>query len=150
LRHGTPKGSAARAPRSPRIRSKTNRARRSLSSKDPHTVPHRTRVLVYNVKLLPPLGRILEPPLLRTRGFWQLGQVLRSDEARAHIIAEHLTADPYYDVIVLCERFAAHARQTCGQAFERRGYHVATCPPGSKLLASSGLFVASRLPIVDR
>jgi endonuclease/exonuclease/phosphatase family metal-dependent hydrolase len=113
-------------------------------------VPHRTRVLIYNVKFLPPLGRLLEPPLLRSRGFWELGKALRSDEVRARILAEHLTGDPRFDVIVLCELFASHARQTFGAAFERLGYHVATCPPKGGLFASSGLFVASRLPILER
>jgi hypothetical protein len=106
--------------------------------------------LIYNVKFLPSLGRLLERPFLRTRGFWEMGRELRSDEARARILAEHLTRDPRFDVIVLCELFATHARRTFGAAFAKLGYHVATCPPGYSLLASSGLFVASRLPILGR
>lgn len=115
-------------------------------------VPHRTRVLVYNVKFLPLLGRVLERPLLNTRGFWEIGEVVRTDETRAAIIADLLTRDPRFDVVILCEVFADHARKTFAEAFARRGYHVATCPPvrGFGVFTSSGLFVATRLPILDR
>ena len=93
---------------------------------------------------------MLEPPLLNTRGFWELGRVVRSDEARAQILAERLTADRWFDVIILCELFASHARRTVGEAFARAGYHLATCTPESRIFASSGLFIASRHRIVER
>lgn len=110
-----------------------------------------TKILVYNVKFLPMLGRVFESPRFPGRyGFWEIGEKKRRDEERAALLAHQLTKARHYDLIVLAEVFALHARRILKSELQRAGFEIITCPITNPLLVTSGLLIASRRPIIDQ
>lgn len=110
-----------------------------------------TKILVYNVKFLPTLARVFESPRFPGRyGFWEIGEKRRRDEERAALLAHQLTKAHHYDLIVLAEVFALHARRILKSELRRAGFQIVTCPITNPLVVTSGLLIASRRPVMDQ
>ena len=110
-----------------------------------------TKILVYNVKFLPALGRVFESPRFPGRyGFWEIGEKKRRDEERAALLAHQLTKAQHYDLIVLAEVFALHARRILKSELRRAGFEIVTCSITNPLVVKSGLLIASRRPVIDK
>lgn len=110
-----------------------------------------TKILVYNVKFLPTLARVFESPRFPGRyGFWELGEKRRRDEERAALLAHQLSKAHHYDLIVLAEVFALHARRILKSELRRAGFEIVTCPIKNPLVVKSGLLIASRRPVIDQ
>src|SRR5690606_5146685 len=103
------------------------------------------KLLTYNVKLLPVGAKLFEPPFLRPWGFWERGPGGVPDHARTSAIGALVAAGPW-DVVCLSEVFDASRRKQLEEAL--RPTHRCLGRLGAWRLADSGLFFASRLPIL--
>ncbi|MEM9074168.1 MAG: sphingomyelin phosphodiesterase [Myxococcota bacterium] len=107
------------------------------------------RILSYNVKLIPPYAKLAIRPGLCTNGWWEDGGGRWSDGERSKRI-EAMLVRSGADVIVLQELFQEGARARFREALAAVGYSFSTGPLGTGVLSEdSGLFVASRVPIVE-
>ncbi len=109
------------------------------------------RLLTYNVKMLPDVAKLFERPRLRWGGFWEHPPYGFADTARAEALARTIVAaDPGWDLVCLQELFSEGVRRT----FERALSPAYRCigPHGGlrfPRLGNSGLFLATRLPVID-
>ncbi|MAQ16575.1 MAG: hypothetical protein CMN30_17500 [Sandaracinus sp.] len=106
------------------------------------------RVLTYNVKFLPGHVKLGVPPKGQPWGFWETGDQATGDEVRARaILAAVLTGG--WDVICLQEVFEESLRCLLADGLRAAGYHLVEKASDHDLLQEdSGLFVASRLPVI--
>ncbi len=109
------------------------------------------RLLTYNVKMLPDLAKLFERPRLRPGGFWEHPPHGFGDAARAAALAEAMSAmEPGWDLICLQELFPGALRRTFERALSPR-YRCVGPLGGFRFprIGHSGLFLASRLPILE-
>jgi endonuclease/exonuclease/phosphatase family metal-dependent hydrolase len=108
------------------------------------------RILSYNVKLLPPHVKFGVAPRGLPIGFWERGKHALPDEVRAKAILRAILAG-HWDVVCLQEVFQERLRGILRKGFVKAGYQVIDeAHDGDLLNEDSGLFVASKLPIVHR
>ncbi len=102
-------------------------------------------VLTWNVKMLPTLAKLVISPVGEPRGWWEAHL---TDEARARLIVEAVrTHQPAYDIVCFQEVFDEGIRKVLADGLGA-GFHLVKRAGDDDLDDDSGLFVASRLPIV--
>jgi endonuclease/exonuclease/phosphatase family metal-dependent hydrolase len=109
------------------------------------------RLLTYNVKMLPDVVKLFERPRLRRGGFWEHAPFGFRDAERATALARAMGAmEPGWDLICLQELFPSTVRRAFERALCPR-YHCVGPLGGFRFprIGHSGLFLASRLPILE-
>ncbi|MBC7170920.1 MAG: sphingomyelin phosphodiesterase [Polyangiaceae bacterium] len=109
------------------------------------------RLLTYNVKMLPEVVKLFERPILRPGGFWEHPPHAFRDRERAATLAQSITAmNPAWDLICLQELFSGSVQRTFERALAA-DYRCIGRLGGSRFprLGHSGLFLATRLPILE-
>jgi len=106
------------------------------------------RVLTWNVKFLPAAVKLAIAPALKPRGWWESGAKRVLDEQRVEEVAAAIVASDH-DLVLLQEVLHEPARDVLAKRLGDAGYYVvAKVDSGDLFNDDSGLFVASKLPVL--